>query len=130
MKLLLDTHSFLWFITSDSKLSDHAHGLISDRRNDILISPASYWEVAIKVSLKKYPLAVSFEKFIAEGIAGNNFGILPVEVRHPVALARLPFPPDHKDPFDRLIVAQAIVEEIPVVSIDPKLDAYPIERLW
>lgn len=130
MKLLLDTHSFLWFITSDSKLSANAHVLISDPQNDVLVSPASYWEVAIKVSMKKYPLTVPFEKFIDEGVAGNDFEILPVEIRHAAALASLSFPPNHKDPFDRLIVAQAIVEGIPLVSIDSQLDAYPINRLW
>jgi PIN domain nuclease of toxin-antitoxin system len=130
VKVLLDTHSFLWFITNDAKLSANAHGLISNAQNDVLVSPASYWEVAIKVSIKKYPLTVPFDKFIDEGIAGNDFEILPIEVRHAAALASLPFPPNHKDPFDRLIVAQAIVEGFPLVSVDPKLDAYPIKRLW
>ena len=80
--------------------------------------------------MKKYPLTVPFERFIDQGIAGNDFEILPVEVRHVAALASLPFPPNHKDPFDRLIVAQATVERVPVVSVDPKLDAYSIKRLW
>ncbi len=130
MRLLLDTHAFLWFITNDPQLSATAHGLISDPQNDVLISPASYWEVAIKVSIGKYPLAVPFEVFIAEGIDGNDFEILPLEVRHAAALATLPFPKNHRDPFDRLIVAQAMAEGIALVSVDPKLDAYPIQRLW
>ncbi len=130
MKLLLDTHAFLWFVTNDAKLSANARGLICDPQHDVLISPASYWEVAIKVSMGKYPLTVPFQQFMEEGIVGNDFEILPVEIRHAAALAALPFPPNHKDPFDRLIVAQAIVEGIPVVSVDPKLDAYPITRLW
>jgi PIN domain nuclease of toxin-antitoxin system len=130
VRVLLDTHSFLWFITSDPKLSANAHGLIADPQNDVLISPASYWEVAIKVSLNKYPLTVPFEKFIDEGIIKNDFEILSLEVRHAAVLASLPFPPNHKDPFDRLIVAQAMAEGIPLVSVDPKLDAYSIKRLW
>src|SRR5262249_47752832 len=128
VRLLLDTHAFLWFITGDAQLSAVAHGLISDPLNDVLISPASYWEVAIKVSMQKYPLTVPFETFIDEGIAGNGFEILPMEVRHAAALAALPF--HHKDPFDRMIVAQALVEGIPLVSADALLDAYPIRRLW
>lgn len=130
MRLLLDTHSFLWFVTSDPKLSAPAQTLISDPRNEVFVSPASYWEIAIKVSLNKYPLSVPFEKFIAEGITGNDFAILPVEIRHVAALASLPYPSNHKDPFDRLIVAQAIAENVPVLSVDDKLDAYPVKRLW
>lgn len=128
MTYLLDTHAFLWFVTNDAQLSAVAFGLISDPTNDILVSPASYWEVAIKVSMKKYPLKVPFETFIAEAIARHDFEILPIEVRHVAALVDLPF--HHKDPFDRLIVAQAKVEGIDVISIDAVLDAYPIRRVW
>jgi len=128
VRLLLDTHAFLWFITGDSQLSVTAHGMISAPENDVLVSPASYWEVAIKVSLKKYPLTVPFETFIAEGIAGHEFEILPVEVRHAAALAELPF--HHKDPFDRLLICQAMVEQVPIVSVDAAFDAYGVTRIW
>ena len=128
MKLILDTHTFLWFVTNDRLLSSTARALIADSMNEIVISPASYWEVAIKVSLGKYPLTVPFEQFFAEGIEGNAFSILPVEIRHAAVLASLPM--HHKDPFDRMIVSQAIAEQIPVVSVDEAFDAYGITRLW
>lgn len=128
MKLLLDTHTFLWFITDDPQLSTTARALIVDPTNDIFVSPASYWEVAIKVSLGKYPLAVPFERFFTEGIEGNNFLILPVEIRHAAVLSSLPM--HHKDPFDRMIIAQAMAEQVSVVGIDAAFDAYNVTRLW
>ena len=130
MRLLLDTHSFLWFITNDPQLSAVARSLIADPNNEILVSPASYWEVAIKVSMGKYPLSVPFQTFITHGIDGNGFKILPIEPRHAARVASLPFPSRHKDPFDRMIVAQAIIEGMPLISVDQQLDAYGITRIW
>ena len=128
MRLLLDTHTFLWFVTNDPLLSATAQALIADPTNEIVVSPASYWEVAIKVSIGKYPLTVPFEQFFTEGIEGNGFSILPVEIRHAAMLASLPM--HHKDPFDRMIISQAIVEQIPVVSVDVAFDPYGVTRLW
>ena len=128
MKLLLDTHSFLWFVTSDARLSATALSLIADANNDVLLSPASYWEVAIKVSLGKYPLTVPFETFFTTALTRNNIQILAVEIRHAALLSALPM--HHKDPFDRMIAAQALSESIPVVGIDAALDPYGITRLW
>ena len=128
MKLLLDTHSFLWFVTSDARLSATALSLIADANNDVLLSPASYWEVAIKVSLGKYPLTVPFETFFTTALTRNAIQILAVEVRHAAVLSALPM--HHKDPFDRMIAAQALSESIPVVSVDAALDPYGITRLW
>ena len=128
MRLLLDTHAFLWFFTDDPKLSAAALTLIAEPTNEIFVSPASYWEVAIKVSIGKYPLHVPFEQFFTEGIEGNSLTILPMEIRHAHELAALPF--HHRDPFDRMIIAQAIVERIPVVSVDPAFDSYNVTRLW
>lgn len=128
MKVLLDTHAFLWFITDDPKLSTTGKTTIADPKNDILISPASYWEVAIKVSIGKYPLNVSFESFITQGIDDNEFEILPIEPKHAAAITNLPL--HHRDPFDRLIIAQAMVEQIQIVSGDEQFDAYPIQRIW
>lgn len=121
MRLLLDTHAFLWFVTDDRLLSAKAKSLIGDSTNEIIISPATYWEVAIKVSIGKYPLHVPFEQFFTAGIEGNSFQILQVEIRHANKLAALPF--HHKDPFDRMIISQAIVEQIPVVSVDAAFDS-------
>jgi PIN domain nuclease of toxin-antitoxin system len=128
MRLLLDTHAFLWFVTDDPLLSAAAHAHVADPMNEILISPASYWEVAIKVSIGKYPMNVPLDRFFTEGIDGNDFSILPVEIRHATVLSALPM--HHKDPFDRMIIAQAMVERIPIVSIDAALDAYGIIRIW
>jgi PIN domain nuclease of toxin-antitoxin system len=126
--LLLDTHAFLWFITNDLQLSSTARALIADPANEILVSPASYWEIAIKVKLGKYPLTVPYLTLITQGIDGNGFKILPIVPKHTDVLTTLPL--HHRDPFDRLLVAQAMVENVPVVSADLQLDAYPIRRLW
>lgn len=130
MRLLVDTHSLFWYIDGDSQLSATAETLLRDTTNEILISPASYWEIAIKVSIGKWQLNQPYEDFIDMCLNRYGFHILPILPTHTARLIGLPFPPKHKDPFDRLIVAQAIVEGIPVVSIDQTLDAYPITRLW
>jgi PIN domain nuclease of toxin-antitoxin system len=128
MRFLLDTHAFLWFVTNDPLLSPAALALIADPSHEIVISPACYWEVAIKLSIGKYPMNVPFDQFFTEGIEGNDISILPVEIKHASVLSKLPM--HHKDPFDRMLIAQAIVEQIPIVSIDLALDAYGITRLW
>lgn len=128
MRLLLDTHAFLWFILDDPKLSTTARALIADGENVVEISPASYWEIAIKISLGKYALPEPYADFMERELATNDFGILPISPGHTAMLIDLPF--HHRDPFDRLLVAQAICEGIPLVSVDPKLDAYAVTRLW
>jgi len=128
MRVLLDTHTFLWFALGDPKLSSHARSHIEDLDNEKLISPASYWEIAIKISLNKYTLSQPYEEFMQKGIAGNGFIILPIEPKHTAALTTLPF--HHRDPFDRLIIAQAMVEQIPVISGDGAFAAYPVTRIW
>ena len=128
MRLLLDTHAFLWFVLNDTSLSTVAQSLISDPQNDVLISPATYWEVAINVSIGKYQLPGPFADFMSEQIARNDLTILPITVGHAAVVALLPF--HHKDPFDRLLIAQAIVENIPVFSVDAAFDPYPVIRLW
>jgi PIN domain nuclease of toxin-antitoxin system len=128
MRLLLDTHAFLWFVLDDAQLSAHASALIADPLNDVAISPASYWEITIKISLGKYQLHEPYQPFMEHEMAHNQFSILSIEPKHTAALTTLPF--HHRDPFDRLLVAQAMVEQIPLVSYDPVLDAYPITRLW
>jgi PIN domain nuclease of toxin-antitoxin system len=128
LKLLLDTHTMLWFALSDSQLSGTAMNLIMDPGNEKLVSPASDWETAIKISVKKYALAQPYEDFMNEAIDKNGFGYLHILPNHTAVLTTLPF--HHKDPFDRLLVAQAMVEKLPIVSNDPALDAYGITRLW
>ena len=128
MRLLLDTHAFLCFITDDPQLSPDAKTLIADPANEIFVSPASFWEVAIKVSIGKYPLAVPYETLITKGMEDNAFNILPIEPEHAAVLTAMPF--HHRDPFDRMLIAQAIVEQASIVSADALIDMYPITRLW
>ena len=126
--MLLDTHASLWFILTDPKLSAAALNLITDPAHQKQISPASDWEIAIKIRLGKYSLPSPYETFMRQQLLRNNFAILQIAVSHTAVLTTLPL--HHRDPFDRLLVAQVMVEEIPLVSGDPALDAYPIIRLW
>jgi len=126
--ILLDTHAFLWFILGDPQLSPKADALISDPNNEIFISPITYWEIAIKISIGKYSLPEPYAIFMDREISINDFKILPIEPKHTAALINLPF--YHKDPFDRLLIAQANVEKIPIISNDKILDQYSIQRIW
>ncbi len=128
MRLILDTHTLLWFALNDPQLSATASASILDPANEKLVSPVSYWEIAIKISLKKYTLSQPYEDFMRNAIDRNGFHYLHIEPRHTAVLISLPY--HHRDPFDRLLVAQAMVEAVPVVSNDAVLDAYPITRLW
>lgn len=93
-----------------------------------MVSPASYWEIAIKISVKKYALSEPYEGFMRKAIDLNGFTYLHIEPRHTAALTILPY--HHRDPFDRLLIAQAMVDGLPIVSSDTAFDAYPITRLW
>lgn len=131
MKLLLDTHAFLWFINGSSQLSNTARNLIQDTANTSYVSIASLWEMAIKMSLGKLTLQQPFATSIPEQIQRNGFVELGMTIRHSAHVSSLPFPvADHRDPFDRLLIAQAIVEGMAIVSRDSKFDAYEVERLW
>lgn len=130
MRLLLDTHALYWYVVGDSKLSKAAEKVIQDISNEILISPASYWEIAIKVRLGKWTLVRPFSDFVEIALNQYGFRILPILPNHANKLIELVNLPDHKDPFDRMLVAQSIDESIPLVSSDPKLDAYGINRIW
>ena len=128
MKLLLDTHALLWFALDDKRLSAKADALMTDPANDVLVSPASYWEIAIKISCGKYELAGDFVQFMETLISENDFEILPITPVHAATVAELPF--HHRDPFDRLLISQAIVEKIPFLSADDAIDSYAVDRLW
>jgi PIN domain nuclease of toxin-antitoxin system len=128
MKLLLDTQSFLWFISGDPKLSKTARQLIETVDNQSYISMASLWEMAIKISLGKLTLDKPFETMIPYQLMQNGIEILPIEFLHVAVITNLPF--HHRDPFDRLIIAQASVEGLPVISSDEIFDAYGVRRLW
>lgn len=128
MKLLLDTHAFLWFVMGSTNLSGNARRMIEDPSNESLLSVACLWEMAIKVSLGKLTLSAPFVDLIPEQLSLNGIGLLNISVAHVSLLATLPF--HHRDPFDRLLIAQAITEKIPVVSIDAAFDSYGLTRLW
>lgn len=128
MIFLLDTHTFIWFISGDPRLSITARQLIEDTANVRLISLASLWEITIKSSIGKLKLGLPFAVLIPQQLTSNMINQLPITVDHLAALANLPF--HHKDPFDRLLAAQALVEQIPIISIDNALDSYGVVRLW
>jgi PIN domain nuclease of toxin-antitoxin system len=128
MRFLLDTHAFLWFVLNDSQLSQKALQFIVEPAHDILISPASYWELAIKVSLGKYQIPGSFQVWMEQQIVANAFQILPITVAHAAMVATLPF--HHRDPFDRLLIAQSLTEQIAIISVDRVFDSYFVLREW
>lgn len=127
MRLLLDTHAFLWFIDDNPRLSPFAKSLF-ESNNDLLLSTASLWEIAIKSSIRKLTLPQPFEPFVRQQLSVNAIDILQIETAHLHVVSTLPF--HHSDPFDRLLIAQALVEELPVVSADVAFGGYSIERLW
>ncbi len=126
-RFLLDTNAFLYFINNDSALSETAKNILESEA-DLLISAAGLWEIAIKFSIGKLILPDSFGKFIPLQIKQNDIEILPLTLYHLEKVSALPF--HHKDPFDRLIIAQSLVENLPVVSADTAFDAYGIQRIW
>jgi PIN domain nuclease of toxin-antitoxin system len=126
--LLLDTHAMLWFFWDDPQLSAAGNALIEDANNRKLVSIASCWEIAIKVGLGKLELGESSRSFLPREIARNNFELLPINLDHATTVEGLPF--HHRDPFDHLLVAQAIVESLPVISADAIFDQYGLSRLW
>ena len=128
MKYLLDTHTLIWFLMGDKKLSDKARGLIDNPDNTKFLSIASLWEIAIKVSLGKLALNKPFEKLFPEQLHFNRIEILDITVDNLIKLTTLPF--HHRDPFDRLIIAQALVEGCPIIGADVIFDAYGINREW
>jgi PIN domain nuclease of toxin-antitoxin system len=131
MKLLLDTHAFLWFINGDTQLSTTARQLIEAAANTSYVSAASFWEMAIKISLGKLKFQYPFDTFISTQMQQNGFRELGITLSHTGYLSTLPFPLiDHRDPFDRLLISQAIVEQMSIVSRDTKFDAYTVSRLW
>jgi PIN domain nuclease of toxin-antitoxin system len=128
VKLLLDTHAFLWFITGNLALSRKCRTLIEDDNNQKFVSIASVTEIAIKTSLGKLALERPFAEIIPQQLRGNNFHPLAFTIEHAVSLSRLPF--HHRDPFDRMIIAQSLTENLPVLSNDSAFDAYGVERVW
>ena len=128
MRLLLDTHTFIWYVLNIQRLNDKVRNLIDDDDNGILLSTASIWEMAIKQSTGKLSFSLPFELFITQQLSLNKFNLLNIKINHIAVVATLPL--HHRDPFDRLLIAQAMVEQIPVLSADSAFDAYSIGRIW
>lgn len=131
MEILLDTHAFLWYMAGNSRLSGNAKSYIDNLENVRYLSMASLWEIAIKYSNGRLVLMEPYETLIPRLLQVNRINILNVSIEHMSEVANLSFPDStHRDPFDRLIIVQSKVEDIPVVSIDVKFDVYEIHRLW
>ena len=128
MRLLLDTHTFLWWVADAPELSSRARATVADADNECLVSAATCWEMAIKVSIGKLELDGTVERFVPHHMSVNGFQELPVEIRHAARAARLPF--HHRDPFDRLLVSQALAEDLAIVSADPIFKRYGVTRIW
>ncbi|MDY7005759.1 MAG: type II toxin-antitoxin system VapC family toxin [Cyanobacteriota bacterium] len=128
MRLLLDTHSLIWFFAGSSNLSDTGRNLMENPTHQKLISLASVWEMAIKQSKGKLTLSSPLESYIEAKIKLEDFTTLPINLKHLSLISNLPF--HHNDPFDRLLIAQAITEKIPILSRDSIFDKYNVNRIW
>ena len=127
-RLLLDTHAFLWWIDDAPELTPAARRAIGDVNNECYLSLASCWELAIKASLGKLRLTSPVERFVSEQITANGFTLLNIELRHTAKVEKLPF--HHRDPFDRLLIAQALAEKLTIVSADKIFRDYGVKVLW
>ncbi len=128
MKALIDTGSFLWFVAGNDRLSREAREVMEDFDNELVLSIVSLWEISIKVSVGKLELLREFDQFIPEKLEENEIEILHIELPHLSEMMKLPF--HHRDPFDRLIIAQSISENLPVIASDRFFREYPVEIIW
>ncbi len=128
MRLLLDTHALIWFLEDDPRLSTPARTAIESKDNENHVSLVTGWEMAIKVSLGKLRLPIAYEELFPGRLASLGFNIQQIEARHFHELLRLPF--HHRDPFDRLLVAQAKSEGLTLVTCDPQFAAYGVPIIW
>ncbi|MEO7299652.1 MAG: type II toxin-antitoxin system VapC family toxin [Verrucomicrobiota bacterium] len=128
MKLLLDTHALLWFISNDSQLSDSARKNIENPESEKFVSAASLWEIAIKLSLGKVKLPRPFDQVFPQQLEINGFNLLPISCGHLNRIVSLPF--HHRDPFDRLLIAQATSDEMTILTRDPEFSKYSVKVLW
>lgn len=128
MKLLLDTHTFLWLVEGSPSLSATARTALADPANLLYLSAASVWELAIKTANKKLALADPLAIFVHRWTAAYQLPLLPIYAAHVLAVAALP--DHHRDPFDRILIAQALVETMTLVSADAKFTPYAVPILW
>ena len=128
MNYFLDTHGLIWFITGDPQLSVKARQLIDDEANNIFVSIASLWEMAIKFSIGKLNLGQPFDTLFPAQLNSNSINVLSITLDHLKTVCSLPL--HHRDPFDRLLVAQSLVEQWPIISADVMFDRYGVQREW
>ena len=128
MKLLFDTHAFIWWDSEPTKLSARVLHLCQDRSNTLVLSVASIWEMQVKSQLDKLTFSSPLSELIEKQISVNGFIILPIELSHVLQLQNLPL--HHKDPFDRLLIAQAIAENAMIVSNDSEVRRYSVKIIW
>ncbi|QDV74399.1 type II toxin-antitoxin system VapC family toxin [Botrimarina mediterranea] len=128
MKLLLDTHTLLWLVEGDAKLTERAADVVADSEAELFLSPASCWELGIKVGLGKIQLQEPLVDYLHDAVRLYELTVLPIGFAHVARVATLPH--HHKDPFDRLLVAQALENGLTLLSGDKQLDAYGVARIW
>ncbi len=128
MRLLLDTHTLIWLASQHEKLSEKARGLILDTENELFLSVASIWEMSIKASLGKLILQQPIAQIINEQIQINGVQLINIESAHALGVASLPW--HHRDPFDRLIIAQSQLENLTILGCDSAMNAYDVQRIW
>ena len=128
MRLLLDTHALLWWLTKNPSLTVSAQDLIKSRDHTVLVSAVSPWEIATKVRLGKLDVAAEVVANFVFYLERERFQIITINVDHGIRAGSLPGP--HKDPFDRMLIAQALTEDVPILSNDRALDGYGVRRLW
>ena len=128
MRVLLDTHALLWATNSPKSLSRRAKEIVAGQRNVIFVSAASAWEIATKVRLGKLPGAETLERDFLEFMDRAGYTLIPIDAATALRAGRLPAA--HRDAFDRMIAAQALAEDLPILSADAKLDTFGITRIW
>lgn len=128
MKVLLDTHVFLWLIADDARLSETARKAFLDSGNQVYLSPASLWEIGVKMSLGRLSLREGWLRVVEEQMKSNSIHWLPIETVHCERVSRLPF--HHRDPFDRMLISQAVTEEMCILSSDGRFLDYGVRRIW
>lgn len=127
MKILLDTHCWLWMEAAPERLSEEARGLVLDPGNEIFLSAASSWEIALKHALGRLRLPLPPERYVPSRLRRSRIMPLPIQHEHALRVGRLPR--HHRDPFDRMLVAQAVIEGMALLTADPQLEAYPAKVL-
>ena len=128
MRVLIDTHVFIWWTSDVKKLSSRVHDLLLDPSTEAILSVVSIWEMQIKLSLGKLQFRTDLSELVDDEISRNRIELLPLSLSHIYALSYLPN--HHRDPFDRILIAQSMDEDLQILSIDEKFDAYGVNRLW